>query len=57
MISYLSRNESRLTIIIIFYKLVLCAIPVFIKLPGAATLDLGGRTEGRVLNNVYDTVA
>lgn len=28
-------------------QLVLCAIPVFIKFPGSASLDLGGRTEGR----------
>ncbi|KDR85282.1 hypothetical protein GALMADRAFT_234056 [Galerina marginata CBS 339.88] len=32
------------------FGLVLCAIPVFIKLPGVATIDLGGRTEGFVTN-------
>ncbi|KAJ3718391.1 ABC transporter transmembrane region 2-domain-containing protein [Lentinula raphanica] len=32
------------------FGLVLCAIPVFFKLPGAANIDLGGRTEGFVTN-------
>ncbi|TFK76772.1 hypothetical protein BDN72DRAFT_754436 [Pluteus cervinus] len=32
------------------FGLVLCAVPVFVKLPGVATLDLGGRTEGFVTN-------
>ncbi|KAF8898467.1 ABC transporter transmembrane region 2-domain-containing protein [Infundibulicybe gibba] len=32
------------------FGLVLCAIPVFFKLPGAAAVDLGGRTEGFVTN-------
>ncbi|KAF8912942.1 ABC transporter transmembrane region 2-domain-containing protein [Gymnopilus junonius] len=32
------------------FGLVLCAIPVFVKLPGSASLDLGGRTEGFVTN-------
>ncbi|GAW03395.1 adrenoleukodystrophy protein [Lentinula edodes] len=32
------------------FGLVLCAIPVFFKLPGADNIDLGGRTEGFVTN-------
>ncbi|KAE9410674.1 adrenoleukodystrophy protein [Gymnopus androsaceus JB14] len=32
------------------FGLVLCAIPVFFKLPGAENVDLGGRTEGFVTN-------
>ncbi|PPQ64758.1 hypothetical protein CVT26_002702 [Gymnopilus dilepis] len=32
------------------FGLVLCAIPVFVKLPGTASVDLGGRTEGFVTN-------
>ncbi|KAF9569847.1 hypothetical protein CPC08DRAFT_623449 [Agrocybe pediades] len=32
------------------FGLVLCAIPVFVKLPGTVTVDLGGRTEGFVTN-------
>ncbi|KAJ3764315.1 ABC transporter transmembrane region 2-domain-containing protein [Lentinula raphanica] len=32
------------------FGLVLCAIPVFFKLPGAGNIDLGGRTEGFVTN-------
>lgn len=26
--------------------LVICSIPVFVKIPGVKELDLGGRTEG-----------
>ena len=29
-----------------FQQLVLCAIPVFFKIPGVEAIDLGGRTEG-----------
>lgn len=32
------------------FGLVVCAIPVFFKLPGISSLDLGGRTEGFVTN-------
>ncbi|KIK71371.1 hypothetical protein GYMLUDRAFT_186063 [Collybiopsis luxurians FD-317 M1] len=32
------------------FGLLLCAIPVFFKLPGAGDIDLGGRTEGFVTN-------
>ncbi|KAF8213531.1 ABC transporter transmembrane region 2-domain-containing protein [Mycena galopus ATCC 62051] len=32
------------------FGLVLCAIPVFFKLPGLPTVDLGGRTEGFITN-------
>ncbi|KAI0735491.1 ABC transporter transmembrane region 2-domain-containing protein [Earliella scabrosa] len=32
------------------FGLCICAIPVFFKLPGGATLDMGGRTEGFVTN-------
>lgn len=32
------------------FGLVICAIPVFFKFPGAAHVDLGGRTEGFVTN-------
>ncbi|CAK5279922.1 unnamed protein product [Mycena citricolor] len=32
------------------FGLVLCAIPVFVKLPGISLVDLGGRTEGFVTN-------
>ncbi|KAJ8517041.1 hypothetical protein ONZ45_g5740 [Pleurotus djamor] len=32
------------------FGLVLCAIPVFFKLPGISTVDLGSRTEGFVTN-------
>lgn len=32
------------------FGLVLCAIPVFVKLPGVSSLDLGSRTEGFVTN-------
>ncbi|KAJ7356925.1 adrenoleukodystrophy protein [Mycena albidolilacea] len=32
------------------FGLVLCAIPVFFKLPGIPTVDLGGRTEGFITN-------
>ncbi|KAF9073876.1 ABC transporter transmembrane region 2-domain-containing protein [Rhodocollybia butyracea] len=32
------------------FGLVLCAIPVFFKLPGGGAIDLGGRTEGFVTN-------
>ncbi|KAF8649820.1 hypothetical protein AX16_005585 [Volvariella volvacea WC 439] len=32
------------------FGLVLCAIPVFFKIPGTAMVDLGGRTEGFVTN-------
>ncbi|KAJ3785293.1 adrenoleukodystrophy protein [Lentinula aff. detonsa] len=32
------------------FGLVLCAIPVFFKLPGVGNVDLGGRTEGFVTN-------
>ncbi|KAL0950734.1 hypothetical protein HGRIS_007508 [Hohenbuehelia grisea] len=32
------------------FGLVLCAIPVFFKLPGVSTIDLGSRTEGFVTN-------
>ncbi|KAK7468565.1 ATP-binding cassette long-chain fatty acid transporter pxa2 [Stygiomarasmius scandens] len=32
------------------FGLVLCAIPVFFKLPGMENVDLGGRTEGFVTN-------
>ncbi|KAK1236406.1 ATP-binding cassette long-chain fatty acid transporter pxa2 [Marasmius sp. AFHP31] len=32
------------------FGLVLCAIPVFFKIPGAENLDLGSRTEGFVTN-------
>ncbi|KAM5532194.1 hypothetical protein V8D89_014150 [Ganoderma adspersum] len=32
------------------FGLCICAIPVFFKLPGAAALDMGGRTEGFVTN-------
>ncbi|KAJ3936608.1 MAG: adrenoleukodystrophy protein [Lentinula lateritia] len=32
------------------FGLVLCAIPVFFKLPGADNIDIGGRTEGFVTN-------
>ncbi|EJF66416.1 hypothetical protein DICSQDRAFT_75073 [Dichomitus squalens LYAD-421 SS1] len=32
------------------FGLCICAIPVFFKLPGAALLDMGGRTEGFVTN-------
>ncbi|KAF9056467.1 ABC transporter transmembrane region 2-domain-containing protein [Panaeolus papilionaceus] len=32
------------------FGLVLCAIPAFVKIPGVAILDLGGRTEGFVTN-------
>ena len=28
------------------FGLCICAIPVFFKFPGAAVLDMGGRTEG-----------
>lgn len=31
-------------------KLVLCAVPVFVKIPGISSSDLGGRTEGFVTN-------
>lgn len=29
------------------FGLVVCAIPVFFKLPGISSIDLGGRTEGQ----------
>ncbi|KAF7340024.1 ATP-binding cassette sub-family D member 2 [Mycena venus] len=32
------------------FGLVLCAIPVFFKLPGISNVDLGGRTEGFITN-------
>ncbi|KAK7064584.1 ATP-binding cassette sub-family D member 2 [Favolaschia claudopus] len=32
------------------FGLVLCAIPVFFKLPGVPSVDLGGRTEGFITN-------
>ncbi|KAJ6604217.1 adrenoleukodystrophy protein [Mycena vulgaris] len=32
------------------FGLVLCAIPVFFKLPGISSVDLGGRTEGFITN-------
>ncbi|KIO02384.1 hypothetical protein M404DRAFT_147834 [Pisolithus tinctorius Marx 270] len=32
------------------FGLIICAIPVFFKFPGAAHVDLGGRTEGFVTN-------
>ncbi|KAJ7275463.1 adrenoleukodystrophy protein [Mycena haematopus] len=32
------------------FGLVLCALPVFFKLPGLPTVDLGGRTEGFITN-------
>ncbi|KAJ6574626.1 ABC transporter transmembrane region 2-domain-containing protein [Mycena capillaripes] len=32
------------------FGLVLCAIPVFFKLPGISPVDLGGRTEGFITN-------
>ncbi|KAJ7596729.1 ABC transporter transmembrane region 2-domain-containing protein [Mycena floridula] len=32
------------------FGLVLCAIPAFVKIPGAPLIDLGGRTEGFVTN-------
>lgn len=31
-------------------QLVLCAIPVFVKIPGVQALDMGSRTEGFVTN-------
>lgn len=32
-------------------QLVLCAIPVFFKIPGVGSMDLGGRTEGALSNH------
>ncbi|KAF7310570.1 Adrenoleukodystrophy protein [Mycena chlorophos] len=32
------------------FGLVLCAVPAFVKLPGLAVTDLGGRTEGFITN-------
>ncbi|KAJ7462800.1 adrenoleukodystrophy protein [Mycena galericulata] len=32
------------------FGLVLCAVPVFFKLPGISSVDMGGRTEGFVTN-------
>ena len=31
-------------------QLVLCAIPVFVKIPGVQAIDMGSRTEGFVTN-------
>jgi len=35
---------------LIVFRMCICAIPVFFKVPGAGVLDLGGRTEGTILN-------
>jgi len=37
--------------LILFDQLVVCAIPVFFKIPGTANFDLGSRTEGKVIKN------
>ena len=34
-------------------QLVICAIPVFFKIPGAEHFDLGSRTEGDVVRAIF----
>lgn len=45
-VSVLVPGEIPVIDVILVQQLCLCAIPVFFKLPGVHTVDLGGRTEG-----------
>jgi ATP-binding cassette subfamily D (ALD) long-chain fatty acid import protein len=35
------------------FKLALCAIPVFFKIPGVGNIDLGSRTEGKIFFTIH----